>query len=207
MEDHTVEDHDEIQLLAGWRKRLELERDNVKFRLRYDGPLPSASRRDTRCKEKNQIRWRLHHQLATVVTQVDFSRVFTHTDKSGLPTFVNKRFKGYGFMALISTADVLVCDLSIQLERRDFVGGILKPEGDLDNRLKTLLDALRLPQDENEVMPPDDPAQKKNCLCLLEDDSLITGLNIQAITSLEDLPKGNVRLSIDVELKAHDLQG
>lgn len=185
--------------------KLRRERPEVKFRLKYDGSLPSASKNDTRCKEKNQIRWKLHHQLTTVIMEGDFSRAFTTDDKDRPLVFPKRRFKGFGFMALIPVAQVVVCNLSIQLERRDLAGGILTSEGDLDNRMKTLLDALRLPHHENEVMAPDDPAQK-NCLCLLEDDSLITGLNIQTITSLEDLPKGHVRLSIDVEVKAHDLQ-
>lgn len=187
------------------RDRLERERPEVRFRLKYDGPLPSASRNDSRNKEKNKIRWSLHHQLVTAVMEADFSRTFTKDENGNPPDFPKRRFKGFRFMALIPSAQVLVCNLSIQLERRDLAGGILNPEGDLDNRMKVLLDALRLPQHEDEVMPPDDPAQK-NCLCLLEDDALVTGLNIQTITSLEDLPKGHVRLSVDVEVKAHDLQ-
>lgn len=192
--------------VAAWlRRKLEEELDEVKFRLKYDGPLPSASNGNSRRKEKNQIRWKLHHQLVTVVMEGNFG-AFKKRDEGEAATFARRKFKDCRFGAVISASHELICNLSIQLERRDLIGGIFSPEGDLDNRIKTLLDALRLPQNENEVMPPDDPNQKKTCLCLLEDDSLITGLNIQTITSLEDLPKGHVRLSIDVEVKAHDLQ-
>lgn len=50
--------------------------------------------------------------------------------------------------------------------------------GDIDNRLKTLLDALSVPKDgqvpSGEVWEPgEDPFH-----CLLEDDNLVTGLSI-----------------------------
>jgi hypothetical protein len=191
--------------VAEWLKRaLDQERE-MNFRLRYDGLLPTANSKNPRCKEKNQIRWALNRQLITLFTEADFSRLAKRLEEQGESIdFPKRRFKGFGFLAIVSSGHAVACKLSIHIERRDMVGGILNPEGDLDNRMKTLLDALRLPQNENEVMPPDDSTQK-NCFCLLEDDSLITGLNIQTSTSLEELPKGHVRLSIDVEVKAHDL--
>jgi hypothetical protein len=98
----------------------------------------------------------------------------------------------------------IVCNLSIQIERRDISGGVLTREGDLDNRIKTLLDALRMPLNENEVLPPEN-SEQINCFCLLEDDSMVTGLNIQTVTSLEELPRNHVKLTIDVEVKSYDL--
>ena len=78
-----------------WDK-LKRERREVKFRLKYDGPLPSASKNDTRCKDKNRIRWKLHHQLATVIMEGDFSRTFTTDDKDRPLVFPKRRFKGFG---------------------------------------------------------------------------------------------------------------
>jgi hypothetical protein len=50
------------------------------------------------------------------------------------------------------------------------------PRGDLDNRLKTLLDALSVPNQDQVIPDPtiDDPIH-----CLLEDDSLVSGLEIE----------------------------
>ena len=51
--------------------------------------------------------------------------------------------------------------------------------GDLDNRLKTLLDALRAPKVLAEVPEHAQPsADESPFLCLLEDDALIDGLSV-----------------------------
>lgn len=57
--------------------------------------------------------------------------------------------------------------------------------GDIDNRLKTLFDALRLPNQTNELVGYDNPAPDENpFFCLLEDDSLITHVSVELSPSL-----------------------
>ena len=51
--------------------------------------------------------------------------------------------------------------------------------GDLDNRLKTLLDALRAPNDPQELPAGASPQSDEDPFyCLLEDDKLIIGLSV-----------------------------
>ena len=50
--------------------------------------------------------------------------------------------------------------------------------GDIDNRIKTLLDALSIPQ-ANQIPSRDVPRDDEDPFhCLLEDDNLITGIRI-----------------------------
>src|ERR1700687_822862 len=66
------------------------------------------------------------------------------------------------------------CSLDILFLRRDGPGSLVRSGGDIDNRLKVLFDALRMPQTPDEVCgdtlgPDEDPF-----FCLLEDDKLIS---------------------------------
>jgi hypothetical protein len=79
----------------------------------------------------------------------------------------------------------LVADLDILLLRPEAPGNIVTTGGDIDNRLKTLLDALRVPSVQEipkDLMPREDEAPFH---CLLEDDSLITSVRVQTDRLLE----------------------
>lgn len=65
-------------------------------------------------------------------------------------------------------------------------GSIVSSGGDIDNRLKTLLDALKMPKEPNEIPRDDTPETDENPFyCLLEDDGLITKLSIDTAQLLE----------------------
>ncbi len=107
------------------------------------------------------------------------------------------------FLPLVRSSLALTCSLDILFMRRDAPGKVYQG-GDLDNRLKTLFDALSLPRDKNHVIRDD--AAEDPILCLLEDDSLITGLSVRT-ERLLDAPTTNesyVRLIIDVSVTVTD---
>jgi len=56
--------------------------------------------------------------------------------------------------------------------------------GDLDNRLKNLLDGLRMPEREDDLKGCE-PGTGKPFYCLLEDDALITKLSVSTYQLLE----------------------
>ena len=70
--------------------------------------------------------------------------------------------------------------------------------GDIDNRLKTLFDSLRMPQHDSEL-PPGCKHRGGPFFCLLEDDSLITKLTVN---TSQILGKGQFGPN-DVELTLH----
>ena len=94
----------------------------------------------------------------------------------------------------------LVCDLDILFLRQGEPGRLILPGGDIDNRIKTLLDGLRMPNSANEI-----GARRvlRPTYCLLEDDSLITGINVRTDRLLDSKTRGDdaVRLIIGVTVK------
>ncbi len=112
-------------------------------------------------------------------------------------------------MALVREKLNLVCDLDILFLRRENPGQLISGGGDLDNRIKVLFDALRIPQDDNELRGLEPADKTKVLLCLTEDDKLITGFRVVADRLLEpavsESEQNNVRLIINVEVKATKL--
>jgi hypothetical protein len=105
---------------------------------------------------------------------------------------------GFRFVPLVSKENGLTCSLDILFLRRDTPGNLVRSGGDIDNRIKTLLDGLRIP-DSRAELGGFDPAQEENpFFCLLDDDRLITGLNVTTDRLL--LPLGNGETVRDVEL-------
>jgi len=98
----------------------------------------------------------------------------------------------------------LLCHLDILFMRREPAGRLFEGN-DLDNRIKTLFDALKVPQ-SIEQLPQDDQPQNDDespFLCLVEDDSLISGFSIRTERLLDKTPPvRDVRLVIDVTIKA-----
>jgi hypothetical protein len=105
----------------------------------------------------------------------------------------------------------LLCSLNILFLRRDIPGSVVSA-GDLDNRIKTLIDSLRRPQNKNELRGNEAPGDGEDPFyCLLEDDRLVSQLEVETDTLL-DPPRGNtqadrrqVRLTITVDLKPYNV--
>jgi hypothetical protein len=86
----------------------------------------------------------------------------------------------------ISTREAAVsCSIDILFLRPDAPGAILR-SGDIDNRLKTIFDALRMPRDNSELGGYGAPDfDEEPFFCLLEDDSLINRVAIETDTVLQ----------------------
>lgn len=180
----------------------------MNFRLNYIGRLPtSGSNTSGRPAAKWAIRKAIQPQLAylfkthPVYTGLGFS--FTgmsmgHTLVAGdvsigrlesvaralaAPVVVD----GKAFIPLVRKSLELTCELEILFLRRGEPGALILPGGDIDNRLKTLFDALKIPSSQDLAVdqPDADPF-----FCLLEDDSLITGFNVETDRLLIP-PQGN----------------
>jgi hypothetical protein len=115
---------------------------------------------------------------------------------------------GYRFVPLICKAEGLACALDILFLRRDNPGDLIISGGDIDNRIKTLFDALRMPQECQELTGFSPEEGENPFFCLLEDDALITHVSINTDRLLTPLRGENslseVHLVIHVKIKIVD---
>lgn len=58
---------------------------------------------------------------------------------------------GFRFVPLVHSGVNLVCGLDVLFLRRDNPGALIRSGGDIDNRIKVLLDALKMPKDGSEL--------------------------------------------------------
>ena len=81
-------------------------------------------------------------------------------------------------------------------------GAALNHAGDLDNRLKTLFDALRIPK-PTELSPDDYPRDDEiPFYVLLKDDALVTSFSVTTDRLLKPAPADEVELIIHVRVHA-----
>jgi hypothetical protein len=108
------------------------------------------------------------------------------------------------FFPLVRESVALRCALKILFLRREEPGKVIQKggagTGDLDNRLKTLLDALCVPDPAQLI---DDPTIADPIYCLLEDDALVTGLQVETHRLLTGPGQSmrTVRLIIEVDVR------
>lgn len=159
------------------------EEEVLEFRLIYSGKLPAASASTTRAREKQLIRKQFHPQLRALWNDHHaLRRALSPKPEEEVPEIerIASNFERgpYRFVPLVTKDNGLVCALNVLFLRRDMPGGFVKSGGDIDNRLKVLLDALRMPENLNEAarMEPEDG--ETPFFCLLEDDALISELSI-----------------------------
>ena len=123
---------------------------------------------------------------------------------------LNHQEHGYAFVPLVREDWRLLCSLDILFLRRDPPGSMVHA-GDLDNRIKTLIDGLRKPNNANELRGNEQlTTDETPFFCLVEDDKLVTGLRVESDTLL-DPPGGasehdrrQVRLVITVDVRPYD---
>jgi hypothetical protein len=168
------------------------------FVLRYQGPLPTCGRNETRTKEKDRIRrqispqlkdlWETHHHLKQLLPEVPNkaylirgSTLYDPNSSDDDPPprrFGHVLLRGWKFIPLVVRQRRWICELKITFLRRHDPGDLVQG-GDLDNRLKTLFDGLRLPYQESEVPVGAQSGEDERCFCLLEDDALISDVSIE----------------------------
>jgi hypothetical protein len=87
-------------------------------------------------------------------------------------------------------------------------GGIVKHGGDIDNRLKVLFDALRMPRETQEVEDCPQAQDENPCFCLLADDEYIDHVSVMTDRLLSPQETGeaihDVMLVIHVKASLFD---
>src|SRR3990167_8136462 len=114
----------------------------MEFCLHYYGPIKS----NDGVKGKHAIRLQLHKQLKSVCTKppflISFQPDFDNTRKKGNISMF-KEIDSKRFWFLVTESLKTTVDLSITFLFPYSVGSIIVQGGDIDNRIKTLFDALR----------------------------------------------------------------
>ena len=150
----------------------------MEFTLIYSGPLKGGSRTKD---DKHSLRREFHVQLKRLWEQPPLLDREAGGATQGDTIAIGK----YLFLPLIRKKLFLFCELEIILFREQPPGEIIHTGGDIDNRLKTLLDGLRMPIQEQELPDGAVPGQDETpFFCLLEDDSLVTSV---AVTTRQNL--------------------
>jgi ECF sigma factor len=104
------------------------------------------------------------------------------------------------YFPLVRNSLGLVCGIRVLFLRREPPGRVYQG-GDIDGRLKTLFDALAVPQ-ENAINEQQQVPDDRTFYCLLEDDALITAIDVkseQLLGSAGD--PSHVRLAIEVDVR------
>jgi hypothetical protein len=101
------------------------------------------------------------------------------------------------YIPLVRKSLGLACSLEIMFLRQEDPGELVLQGGDLDNRIKTLFDALRIP-DVGDVAQAQNPTY-----CLLESDTLIDGFRVSTgrLLMSETNHPSEVHLTIEVIIK------
>ena len=193
----------------------------MEFRLTYAGRLLAHTenvRKRARSLHVHDIRKEFHKQLKVlwfshpVLGEIreHGSSVFLYVG-SGAPP-LNQVFKhdGFNWQPMVTEANGLICKVEMLMLREGQPGKALF---DLDNRLKTVFDALRMAHGPDELGARTESGQvtpssdEDPFYVVLQDDRLITHLAVTTDTLLEPVPgvpsKEAVRLVVDVTIRPY----
>jgi hypothetical protein len=164
------------------------------FGLTYEGPLPT--KKLAGAPAKHAIRMELHQQ----VKALSESGTLAQSTKERLanpdsPKADVEVRKGHMFLPLVRKG--MTASLDIVMLRGDDTTSLVI-EGDIDNRLKTLFDALSVPRPEQVPAGWSPGPTEKPVFCLLADDQLINGVSVQAHRWWSAPSPDHVRLFIKV---------
>ncbi len=177
----------------------------MELSLVYQGPLPSG--RSAEREDKQRIRKALHPQLRDLWNRPPLVR-FLNLDRPGQPPrdpSLLKTVADIRFLPVVSDRLRLIAHLDITLLRPEGPGSLITSGGDLDNRLKTLFDALRVPKDTEIPQSMAEWPADELFYCLLEDDALITEVSVRADRLLAPPNPADVLAMIKVRLRATEL--
>jgi len=160
----------------------------MRFRLTFEGEI--KPRRRAKLPDIHTIRQKLHPQLKRVWEHTPLSKVkkewLKDTGQDPGNSYARIRTVGAKKYAPMVAKD-LGAELDIIFLRQQAKGKLIGEGGDIDNRLKTLFDSLRMPSKAEVQKLGDAVAQDEDPLhCLLQDDSLIHRVNVETDRLLKD---------------------
>lgn len=175
----------------------------MKFRLTYRGELKANGD----ATHKHELRQHFSRQLADLWKQPPLARRSEFYAKETQPNKLNLSvWRGaYQFVPLVSSKLYAVAELECVLLRPGPPGELFRSGGDIDNRLKTLLDALKVPEQSALPKGVEPGSDETPFFCLLEDDKLITALRVETDRLLNPLHDREVALLVRVNIEYTEL--
>jgi len=191
--------------------------------LDYDGFVPSHQGGHSEHKQK--LRMAFSEQLRRHWTQQ--SDYLWNWYSKGLPVarvnadgicdpdpvepFFKVELFNYWMIPLASYRNNLSCRVDVKILRRKQRSRLVQGRADLDNQLKLVQDALKMPKNQNEV-PGNMYGHGDEMFVLVEDDSLITRSSVEGVPRLdysgpspsESDPEDPVKLRVSVSIRALD---
>lgn len=165
----------------------------MQFRLTYRGPLKGGNSKDR--DHIHAIRRHFHRQLTTLWQQMPLVEhqdwLVTPRKREGEISLPTQR-GAFTFVPLVSDELHVHAELDILLLRPAPPGALLRDGGDLDNRIKTLIDCLRVPS-PTELPVGDAPKQDEvpHFYCLLSDDKLVSAFSVRSDRLLDPTAREN----------------
>lgn len=178
----------------------------MEFRLIFKGQLPGNGRN---AAHKHPIRFQLQGQVQTLWKHRPFQALLdlkNHDEREGaVAKRLNIERLGIQWRPLISNQYKMTADLNILLLEPFLYEGKKVNRADIDNKIKTLVDGLRIP-DKRVKLPPD--IRQRYCEaqpfhCLLEDDSLISNFSVSTDRLLDPAAEGSTLAIINVKARSY----
>jgi hypothetical protein len=177
----------------------------MEFRLLYSGEVFASANSKRRASEKHLMRQQFHPQLKRLW---ETNKSLLGLKQIGNLKFLSTRypFNGYYFVPLIREELCLYCSIDILFLRPEDNGNAILQGGDLDGRIKTIFDALRMPK-VGELAVDDKPQPDESpFFVLLEDDTLISEIKVTAdnlllLPGTSAVSPNHVFMSIHVRLR------
>ena len=145
----------------------------MKFKLLYFGEIFTNPKK--RSQHIADIRMQFHPQLKKLLEHSPWDNLtqYMMPGASKNPV-ITKHIGGIDWNPIITPNLNLLAEIEIQLLHPEIVG---VARSDVDNRVKTILDGLRCPQNEHEV-GENTPKNMGTIYTLLDDDHLVTKLSV-----------------------------
>lgn len=137
----------------------------MKLTLSYQGPLPPKQRGVSVVKA--DLRRAFHPQIKSQISGL--------TDKTNLP-LMTTQIGGYEFVSPAHSSLRTAIELDIML----LSPRVRLPAGDVDNRLKTLIDGLTRPGNAQQLQGFAEPEEGGPTYCLMDDDQLVQRIGLDS---------------------------
>jgi hypothetical protein len=179
----------------------------VQFRLLIEGDL--RPRKGARLAAVHSKRQQIHPQMKRLWQHFPLSECkewLRHSPPNAGDIAIYEDRAGRTYAPLVTQKAALHCAVEVLLLRPGPPGELVQDRGDIDNRLKTLFDALRVPtkseiKDLSTLVANDENPS----FCLLQDDGLITEVRVTTDRLLTSDQQSDSRAVLTVKLFASKL--